>query len=159
MRFVQSYARIPYMGLPINGPKWAEVRAISARAHAHAYPHTPTRICMRTYTCSSFKETEHWRGGLSLRILSSEERLRRAPFLTVLGERERESERAIERATTAPAFVGPAPFVGPALDAHPVVSTWPIDLTLHVHTTFSVSVLPVARGAPPAHAGSRWDTL
>ncbi len=100
MRFVQSYARIPYMGLPINGPKWAEVRAIYARAHAHAYPHTPTRICMRTYTCSSFKETEHWRGGLSLRILSSEERLRRAPFLTVLGERERESERAIERATT-----------------------------------------------------------
>ena len=58
MRFVQSYARIPYMGLPINGPKWAEVRAIYARAHAHAYPHTPTRICMRTHTCSSFKETD-----------------------------------------------------------------------------------------------------
>ena len=108
MRFVQSYARIPYMGLPINGPKWSEVRAIYARAHAHAYPHTPTRICMRTHTCSSFKETDHWRGGLSLQILSSKERLRRAPFLTVLGERERASERAIERATTAPAFVGPA---------------------------------------------------
>ena len=153
MRFVQSYARIPYMGLPINGPKWAEVRAIYARAHAHSYPHTPTRICMRTHTCSSFKETEHWRGGLSLQILSSKERLRRAPFLTVLGERERESERAIERATTAPEFVGPAP------DAHPVVSTRPIDLTLHAHAAFSVSALAVARGAPPAHAGSRGNTL
>ena len=84
---------------PAASPKWAEVRAIYARAHAHAYPHTPTRICMRTHTCSSFKKTEHWRGGLSLQILSSEERLRRAPFLTVLGERERESERAIERAS------------------------------------------------------------
>ncbi len=31
MRFVQSYARIPFMGLPINGPKWAEVRAIYVR--------------------------------------------------------------------------------------------------------------------------------
>ena len=85
MRFVQSYARIPYMGLPINGPKWAEVRAIYARAHAHAYPHTPTRIRMRTHTCSSFKQTGHCRGGLSLQTLSSEERLRCAPFLTVLG--------------------------------------------------------------------------
>ena len=93
MRFVQSYARIPYMGLPINGPKWAEVRAIYARAHAHAHPHTPTRICMRTHTCSSFKETEHWRGGLSLQILSSEERLRRER------ERERASDRASERAS------------------------------------------------------------
>jgi hypothetical protein len=42
MRFVQSYAR----------------------AHAHAYPHTPTRIRMRTHTCSSFKQTEHTRGGI-----------------------------------------------------------------------------------------------
>ena len=42
MRFVQSYAR----------------------AHAHAYPHTPTRIHMRTHTCSSFKQTEHTRGGI-----------------------------------------------------------------------------------------------
>ena len=42
MRFVQSYAR----------------------AHAHAYPHTPTRIRMRTHTCSSFKQTEHSRGGI-----------------------------------------------------------------------------------------------
>jgi hypothetical protein len=63
MRFVQSYAR----------------------AHAHAYPHTPTRIRMRTHTCSSFKQTGHCRGALSLQTLSSEERLRRAPFLTVLG--------------------------------------------------------------------------
>jgi hypothetical protein len=63
MRFVQSYAR----------------------AYAHAYPHTPTRIRMRTHTCSSFKQTEHARGGLSLQTLSSEERLRCAPFLTVLG--------------------------------------------------------------------------
>ena len=34
IRFVQSYAR----------------------AYAHAYPHTPTRIRMRTHTCSSFKQ-------------------------------------------------------------------------------------------------------
>ena len=43
------------------------------------------RIRMRTHTCNSFKQTEHSRGGLSLQTLSSEERLRCAPFLTVLG--------------------------------------------------------------------------
>jgi len=41
---------------------------------------------MRTHTCSSFKQADHDRGGgLSLQTLSSEEGLRRAPFLTVLG--------------------------------------------------------------------------
>ena len=63
MRFVQSYAR----------------------AYAHAYQHIPTRIHIHAHTCSSFKQTEHARGGLSLQTLSSEERLRCAPFLTVLG--------------------------------------------------------------------------
>ena len=43
------------------------------------------RIRMRTHTCNSFKQTEHSRGGLSLQTLSSEERLRLAPFLTVSG--------------------------------------------------------------------------
>jgi hypothetical protein len=53
---------------------------------------------MRTYTCTSFKQADHDRGGggLSLQTLSSEERLRLAPFLTVLGERERERERERE---------------------------------------------------------------
>ena len=68
MRFVQSYARIPYMGLPINGPKWAEVRAIYARAHAHAYPHTPMRI--RMDTCNSPECTEHSKGGAPLETAS-----------------------------------------------------------------------------------------
>ena len=62
MRFVQSYAR----------------------AHAHAYPHTPMRICQRTHIGSSREQTEHSRGGLTLQTLSSEERLRHAPFLTNL---------------------------------------------------------------------------
>jgi hypothetical protein len=56
-----------------------------ARAHTHAYPHTPMRIRTRTHTRSLFKQTEHRRGGVSLQTLSSEERLRRAPFLTDLG--------------------------------------------------------------------------
>ena len=64
IRFVQSYAR----------------------AYAHAYPHTPTRIRMRTHTCSSCKQTGNCGGGLSLPTLSSEERRRRAPFLTVLAD-------------------------------------------------------------------------
>ena len=62
IRFVQSYAR----------------------THAHAYPHTPMRICPRTHIGSSREQTEHSRGGLTLQTLSSEERLRRAPFLTIL---------------------------------------------------------------------------
>ena len=67
---------------------------MNSHAHVHTYPHMTMRIRMRTHTWSSFKETEHWSGGLSLQILSSEELLRRAPFLTVLErEREREGEK------------------------------------------------------------------
>jgi hypothetical protein len=69
-----------------------------ARAHAHPRPHT--YACGRTLVARSSRQTMiGGGGGGSLQTLSSEERLRIAPFLTVLGEREREraSERASER--------------------------------------------------------------
>ena len=55
--------------------------------------HTPTRIRMRTRNCISFKHTDHARGerggggwGCPCRLCPTcEERLRRAPLLTVLG--------------------------------------------------------------------------
>jgi hypothetical protein len=40
---------------------------------------------MRTHTRILFKQTEHRRGGVPLQTPLSEERVRRAPFLTVLG--------------------------------------------------------------------------
>ena len=63
MRFVQSYAR----------------------AHAHAYPYTPTRIHMSTHTCSSSKQTEHSSGGCPCRLCPVRNVWRCAPFLKVLG--------------------------------------------------------------------------
>jgi hypothetical protein len=111
MRFVQSYAR----------------------AHAHAYPHTPTRIRMRTHTCSSFKQTGHCRGGLSLQTLSSEERLRRAPFLTVLGTHciSRSFPLPPQRMLASLAAVSVA--AGPASHAHPVASKRPRNQTAHAY--------------------------
>ncbi len=126
MRFVQSYAR----------------------AHAHAYPHTPTRIRMRTHTCSSFKQTGHCRGGLSLQTLSSEERLRRAPFLTVLGTHciSRSFPLPPQRMLASLAAVSVA--AGPASHAHPVASKRPRNQTPHAYAAFRVGVtLPRMRVA------------
>ena len=131
MRFVQSYAR----------------------AHAHAYPHTPTRIRMRTHTCSSFKQTGHCRGGLSLQTLSSEERLRRAPFLTVLGTHciSRSFPLPPQRMLASLAAVSVA--AGPASHAHPVSSKLPRNQTPHAYAAFCVGVPAVVRCPPPSHAG------
>jgi hypothetical protein len=131
MRFVQSYAR----------------------AHAHAYPHTPTRIRMRTHTCSSFKQTGHCRGGLSLQTLSSEERLRRAPFLTVLGTHSvsRSFPLPPQRMLASLAAVSVA--AGPASHAHPVASKRPRNQTAHAYAVCCVGVPAVAQCSPPSHAG------
>ena len=52
----------------------------NTRAHAHAYPHTPTRIHMRTQTCSSSKQTEHSRGDCPCRLCPVRNVWRCAPF-------------------------------------------------------------------------------
>ena len=131
MRFVQSYAR----------------------AHAYAYPHTPTRIRMRTHTCSSFEQTGHCRGGLSLQTLSSEERLRHAPFLTVLGTHciSRSFPLPPQRMLASLAAVSVA--AGPASHAHPVASKRPRNQTPHAYAACCVGVPAVAQCQPPLHAG------
>ena len=101
--------------------------------YAHAYPHTPTRIRMRTHTCSSLKQTEHCRGGLSLETSSSEERLRHAPFLTVLRTHSvsRNFPLPPQRMLASLAAVSVA--AGPAPHAHPATSKWPRNQTPHTH--------------------------
>ena len=133
MRFVQSYAR----------------------AHTHAYPHT--RIRMRTHTRILFKQTEHRRGGVSLQTLSSEERLRRAPFLTVLGTHciSRSFPLPPQRMPASPASASEAP--GPVPHAHPATSKRPRNQTPHVHAARCVGV-PAFAMWPASHAG-RGDTL
>jgi hypothetical protein len=101
------------------------------------------RIRMRTQTCSSFKQTEHSRGGLSLQTLSSEERLRCAPFLTVLGT------HCVSRSFPLP----PQCIAGPASHAHPVASKRPRNQTPHAYAAFCVGVPAVAQCPPPSHAG------
>ena len=91
------------------------------------------RIRMRTQTCSSFKQTEHSRGGLSLQTLSSEERLRCAPFLTVLGTHSisRSFPLPPQRMLASLAAVSVA--AGPAPHAHPVASKRLRNQTPHAH--------------------------
>ena len=113
MRFVQSYAR----------------------AYAHAYQHIPTRIHIHAHTCSSFKQTEHARGGLTLQTLSSEERLRHAPFLTVLGT------HSVSRSfPLTPQRMLVILAARHTLHAHPVASKRPRNQTPHAHAACCVSV-------------------
>ena len=117
MRFVQSYAR----------------------AHAHAYPYTPTRIHMSTHTCSSSKQTEHSRGGCPCRLCPMRNVWRYAPFLNALcthyisrsGPRPPTRNQRIFTSLAVVSVVA-----GPVSHAHPVASKRPPDPTPHAHIEF-----------------------
>ena len=81
---------------------WVIKRISTSYARAHAHTRPRAYACGRTL--ASRLSTQTMLGGeeLSLQTLSSEERLRHAPFLTVLGERERERERERDRASVVP---------------------------------------------------------
>jgi hypothetical protein len=89
--------------------------------------------------------------------LSSDERRRRAPFLTVLGTHciSRSFPLPPQRMPASPAAASAAP--GPAPHAHPAASKRPRNQTPHVHAARCVGV-PAAARPSASHAG-RGDTL
>jgi len=94
---------------------------------------------------------------LSLQTLSSGERWRLAPFLTVLGTHciSRSFPLPPQLMQGSPAAASVVP--GPAPHAHPAASKRPRNQTPHVHAAHCVGV-PAAALLPASHAG-RGDTL
>ena len=107
------------------------------------YVYTHTRP--RAYTCGRILAARSSRqtmigGGLSLQTLSSEERLRHAPFLTVLGTHSvsRSFPLSPQRMLASLATVSVA--AGPVSHAHPVTSKLQRNQTPHAYAACYVSV-------------------
>jgi len=130
------------------------MRFVQSYAHAHAYPHTPKRICMRTHTCSSSKQTEHSRGGCPCRLCPMRNVWRYAPFLNALcthyisrsGPRPPTRNQRIFTSLAVVSVVA-----GPVSHAHPVASKRPPDPTPHTHIVFYFNH-EANRGSLPALA-------
>jgi len=90
--------------------------------------------------------------------LSSDERRRHAPFLTVLGTHciNRSFPLPPQRMPASPAAASAAP--GPAQHAHPATSKRPRNQTPHVHAARCVGVPAAALCLSASYAG-RGDTL
>jgi hypothetical protein len=79
-------------------------------------------------------------GGLSLQTLSSEERLRRAPFLTVLGTHSVSRSFPLPPQRMLASLAAVSVVAGPASHAHPVASKRPRNQTPHAYAASCVSV-------------------
>ena len=120
-----------------------------ARAQAHTRPRA--YACGRTLAARSSRQTMLG-GGLSLQTLSSEERLRCAPFLTVLGTHSisRSFPLPPQRMLASPAAASTA--AGPATHVHPAASKRPLNQTPHAHAARCGQQRDFV-SAPPSHAG------
>ena len=124
---------------------WVIKRISTSYARAHAHTRPRAYACGRTLAARSSRQTMLG-GGLSLQTLSSEERLRCAPFLTVLGTHciSRSFPLPPQRMLASLAAVSVA--AGPASHAHPVASKRPRNQTAHAYAVFC-GACPQSRSA------------